>query len=220
MGFGGTVSTSAREPGHEISLLAVEPPTIFECAIYITLRLRKKFCSSDPRAVLHIFLRTGVKIMVNQQQVFDLFEYRDGHLYYRKIRKGHRSLAGGVANTGYWRVNIDGKKYQTHRLIYLMFYGRVPEFVDHIDGDKTNNRIENLRAATRAQNQHNRRVRHDSVSGSKNVRWDKKAAKWRVVMRLTQHKQQHIGFFDDFELAKFVASEYHDKYHGDFARHG
>jgi hypothetical protein len=157
--------------------------------------------------------------MLTQQQVIDLFAYEDGQLIYRQTRKGHKPLAGGLANTGYWRVNINGKKYQAHRLIYLMFHGHTPTFVDHIDGDKTNNKIENLRAATREQNQHNRKVRRDNISGAKNVRWDKKAAKWRVIVSRPHSKQQHIGFFDDLDLAKFVASEHHDKYHGDFARH-
>jgi hypothetical protein len=170
--------------------------------------------------VCYTFFDRKGKNMLPQQQVIDLFTYIDGKLFYRQIRKGHRALAGGPANTGYWRVNINGKKYQAHRLIYLMFNGHMPMLIDHIDGDKTNNRIENLRAATRAQNQHNRKVRHDNISSAKNVRWDKKARKWRVVVSQPYSKQEHIGYFEDLDMAKFVASEYHDKYHGEFANHG
>ena len=157
--------------------------------------------------------------MLTRQQVLDIFDYCDGQLFYRKIRKGHKSLAGGVANTGYWRINIDNKKYQAHRLIYVMFHGYAPEFIDHIDGDKLNNRIENLRAATRSQNQRNRRARHDSTSGAKNVLWSKRLKRW-VIRIWVDGKHKFVGTFIDLDLAKFVASEYHDKYHGEFARHG
>ena len=98
-----------------------------------------------------------------------------------------------------------------------MHYGHAPEFIDHIDGDKQNNRIENLRAATRAQNQLNAKLRKDSVTKLKNV--TKHRNKWQVRMRI-DGVLTHIGTFADLELAKFVASEYRDKFHGEFANHG
>ena len=160
--------------------------------------------------------------MLTQQEVIDLFEYRDGNLHWRKalnkrIRIGDR--AGTISSTGYIAIMIGRKRYQAHRLIFLLHYGWLPEFIDHMDRNRINNRIENLRAATKAQNQRNTPVRRDSSSGAKNVCWSHKLKKWVVRLRIN-NKPTHIGVFEDKDLAIFVASEYRDKYHGEFARHG
>ena len=160
--------------------------------------------------------------MLTQQEVIDLFDYRDGHLYWRKAlnkRIQIVSRAGTISNVGYIAVMVNRKRYQAHRLIFLLHNGWLPEFIDHIDRDRVNNRIENLRAATKAQNQRNTPVRRDSSSGAKNVCWSHKLKKWVVRLRIN-NKPTHIGVFEDKDLAIFVASEYRDKYHGEFARHG
>lgn len=151
--------------------------------------------------------------MLTQSQIIDLFEYRDGRLYWRKNKK----RAGYITPQGYLRIGHNYESTFAHRLIFILHHGYSPEFVDHIDGDKLNNRIENLRAVTRSQNQCNARLRKDSFTGLKNV--TRHRNKWQVRIRFN-NKLTHIGTFDDLELAEFVASEYRDKYHGEFARHG
>lgn len=160
--------------------------------------------------------------MLTQQQIIDLFEYKDGHLYWKqststKIKEG--SLAGSLSNRGYYQVGVGKKTYLVHRIAFLYVHGWLPETLDHVDGNRQNNRIENLRPATRAQNNRNARVRKDSVSGVKNVKWHKPLKKWLVSLRI-DNKPSHIGVFEDLELANLVASEFRDKYHGEFARHG
>lgn len=150
--------------------------------------------------------------MLTQTQIFDLFDYKDGQLYWRANKK----CAGYVTPQGYVRIGYNYKSAFAHRLIFMLHHGYTPEFIDHIDGDRLNNRIENLRGATRSQNQCNAKLRRDSVTALKNVTRHKN--KWQVRIRLN-NKLTHIGTFDDLELAKFVASEYRDKYHGEFARH-
>jgi hypothetical protein len=97
-----------------------------------------------------------------------------------------------------------------------MHYGWLPEFIDHIDFNRQNNNIINLRAATRAQNNANCRAR--SASGAKNVYWVRALQKW-VVRLWINTRYTHVGVFDDLDAARFVASEYRDKYHGEFACH-
>lgn len=158
---------------------------------------------------------------MNQQKLNDLFEYRDGSLYW-KIKPSRRVFIGDKVGSldiyGYLRTKIEGKGYKIHRLIFLMHYGYLPKFIDHIDNNKANNRIENLREVTRSEDQHNRKLGKDNTSGHKNVAWHKNSQKWRVCIRVYP-KTVHIGCFDDLELADLVAQEARHKYHKEFARH-
>lgn len=160
--------------------------------------------------------------MLTQEQARHLFEYRNGQLLWknptnRRIPVG--AVAGVWDNTGYFRTTVAGKRYKNARLIFLYHHGYLPECVDHIDGGKTNDRIENLRPATKSQNNRNTKLRTDSVTDRKGVTWDKGARKWRVSVWVSG-KQKTIGRFDDIELADLVAIEARNKYHQEFANHG
>jgi len=149
-----------------------------------------------------------------------LFDYKNGELYWNfslscKSPKG--TIAGSIKGDGYRRIGLNKKVYLAHRLIYMMFHGYMPEIVDHIDGNKLNNKIENLRSATKSQNCQNQKLPINNVSGYKNVRWNKTKAKWCVNLRLN-YKDIHIGYYKDIELADLVAQEAREKYHGKFAR--
>jgi len=168
------------------------------------------------------YFYAGGQKMLTQQEALELFDYKDGQLYWRKplnkrVKIG--SLAGTVSSVGYIAIMVNRKRYQAHRLIFLMHHGWLPEFIDHIDLDRKNNKIENLRAASRGQNNLNCSVRRDSRSQIKNVCWVARLNKWLVSMRI-KGQRKHIGVFADLELAILVASEYRDFYHGEFANHG
>ena len=150
-----------------------------------------------------------------------LFDYKDGELYWKfslscKSPKG--TIAGSIKHDKYRRIGLNKKSYLAHRLIFMMFHGYLPKFVDHIDGNKLNNRIENLREATHAQNMKNQKISISNTSGYKNVSWNKKQKKWRVALKVN-YKDLEIGYFKDIELADLVAQEARDKYHKEFARH-
>jgi hypothetical protein len=160
--------------------------------------------------------------MITQKQVKDLFEYRDGELYWivslaHKIKIG--DMAGSINNTGYRRVGVNNKDYLNHRLIFLMFHGYLPQYIDHIDGNLLNNRIENLRSATKSENSQNTRKRIDNSSGVKNVTWLKRDKKWRVELNVNGNRK-NFGHYYDIEVAKFIAETMRYKYHGAFANHG
>jgi hypothetical protein len=103
----------------------------------------------------------------------ELFVYKDGLLIWRESRKHGKVKAGAIAGwesktDGYVRVCIEGMQYAAHRLIWRMHNprGATPFILDHIDGDRSNNRIENLRKVTPTENIHNRRPRKQGVVGS------------------------------------------------------
>jgi hypothetical protein len=150
-----------------------------------------------------------------QQELLSLFDYRDGVLYWKK-RKQKRDItqpAGNLCAThGYVFIRLNRVLYRSHRLIWCMFYGYEPSEIDHINRNRSDNRIENLREVSRSQNNYNHPVRADNKSGHRNVSWHTKTKKWRVV--ITANKKTHfIGQFKDFELASLVAEEARAKYH-------
>lgn len=159
--------------------------------------------------------------MIDQKTAIELFEYRDGTLYWREaprrgVRKG--SAAGHKSNK-YVQLRLNNRTYYAHQLVYLIHHGYIPAEIDHINCDKHDNRIDNLRAATRVENGANLPIRRDNKSGHKNVCWHQAAQKWQVSVK-ANGVRHNFGLFDDLELAALVASEARDKHHAEFARHG
>jgi hypothetical protein len=153
--------------------------------------------------------------MLSKQQLLDMFEYRDGELYWKITttnRYSSNRIAGSLHSTGYKYTGIFGKRYKNHRIIWMMHYGYLPKEIDHIDQNKANNRIENLRESNRILNMQNVAIRSNNKSGTANVGWYKPYKKWEVKMRINK-KSCHFGYFDDLELASLVAMEAKDKFH-------
>ena len=139
---------------------------------------------------------------ITQQLVKVLFEYREGILYWKlsnstRVKVGDR--AGSLYKDSYYQIKIDGKVYKSHRLIFLYHHGYLPEFVDHIDGDKANNKIENLRAVTQSQNSMNIKPRAES-SQYKGVSWNRNVNKWEAQITING-KQTHLGYFASEKVA-------------------
>jgi len=83
----------------------------------------------------------------------------------------YRNFAGTLDPRGYFRVSVNKSKYWVHRVVYEMFYGSIKTDmeIDHLDGNKSNNKISNLVLKTREGNQRNRPLRKDNVSGVNGV---------------------------------------------------
>lgn len=163
--------------------------------------------------------------MITQKQLLDIFEYRNGELYWKKSRRTDKiGVRAGYVETsptrkGYVCIGVKSKLYQEHRLIWQMFNGdNMPAMLDHINGNPTDNRIENLRIATHEQNMRNAKKSKNNTSGIKGVSWYKRDKKWQVKLCISR-KQLSFGLFKDKELAELVAIEARDKYHKEFARH-
>ena len=157
---------------------------------------------------------------LSAELVRHLFEYRDGWLY-RKVQQGPARVgdrAGGKDGRGYLQIRVQNRKQLAHRLIFLWHSGWLPREVDHIDGNKTNNRIENLRAATAFQNHQNSRRPQNSTSGVKGVYWDKQSHKWRARCRV-DGVQHNVGYFGSLSDAAQAVRRFRQQHHGEFARH-
>jgi hypothetical protein len=153
--------------------------------------------------------------MVTQERLKELFDYQDGTFVRRKTGI---PIVANFGNKRYSRVCIDKKPYSLHRMIYLWHHGYLPKTLDHIDGDRANNKIENLREATQQQNCLNRKHHSNSKSPYKNVYWHQSMNKWTVVMQVDGNRKQ-LGYYDDVERADLVAMEARNKFQGQFARH-
>lgn len=158
---------------------------------------------------------------VTQDQLKDLFDYKDGKLIRKKNGKS-AVIAMGMKR--YERISVDGKIQTLHRMIFLWHHGYLPKTIDHIDGDRLNNKIENLREVTQQQNCLNSKHRTTSRSPYKNVflQLSPKNSEWKqnwIVSLMVNGKRKYIGSFEDLELADLVATEARDKYHGIYAKH-
>ena len=159
--------------------------------------------------------------MVTQEQLKELFDYQDGNLIY-KTNRGRLAKVGQRAGAsdeklGYIRVRLNSKNYLLHRLVFMYHHGFVSDVIDHINGNTLDNRIENLRVATKQQNCLNRETNKNNSSGCKNVSWHKRKQLWCVSISVNG-KKKSFGSYDNLELADLVAQEARDKYYKEFSR--
>ncbi len=123
-----------------------------------------------------------------------------------------------VADSGYKVGQINHKPYKAHRIIWAIVHGEWPTgLIDHINGDRSDNRIENLRVVSPTGNMRNMRLPSRNKSGVIGVWWNKRIGKWTSQIR-TDGGRVHVGDFsekDDAIAARKAASErygYHDNH--------
>lgn len=125
--------------------------------------------------------------------------------------------AGSIMELGYRIVQIRGKKYLTHRVIYAMVHGNCPGEIDHINGDPSDNRPDNLRIVSRSQQNMNRSVQSNNTSGHKGVYWFKPKGYWNARIKV-MGKYICLGYFKDIEDAVAAYAAGAEKYHGEYRR--
>ena len=119
---------------------------------------------------------------------------------------------------GYKYIRVNGKFKREHRYVWEQYHGPIPEGmqIDHINGDRKDNRIENLRLANQSDNSKNRIGSNaNNKLGIRNVQ-KTSSGKYRVRLMLNG-KDKHIGVYSDIELAELVAQEARLHYYGEFA---
>lgn len=143
-----------------------------------------------------------------------------------KIKPAQHVNIGDIAgcldkSTGYLRTQFRGKDYKNHRIIWAHFHGHWPKHeIDHISGDKADNRIENLRDVTSRENQQNQRLYKNNKTGVVGVHWNKVTKKWRVTIKVNG-KLKYLGSFikTDFQDAVTARQAANVKY-GYHVNHG
>lgn len=139
------------------------------------------------------------------------YNSESGNLFWqkgsRRIKVG--SVAGGLTAKGYVKISIDYKEYRAHYICWYLHYGEWPDFnIDHVNGDKADNAINNLRKATSSENNLNRSIhrsgRNPGVHQRKNGMWIATAPK--NYLNRHSDKQQYLGYYkteQDAELAVY-----------------
>lgn len=159
--------------------------------------------------------------MITQELVNSIFEYKDGNLYFKKnvsLKAREGKMAGSLTSHGYVSVGFYKHKEYAHRVIFLMHHGYMPELIDHIDGDTLNNRIENLRPATKSTNGMNRLKQKNNTSGYKGVYFSKERKKWIAQIKINK-KMKSLGGFENIEDAHQCYVEAAKNIHKEFARY-
>lgn len=128
-------------------------------------------------------------------------------------------VAGSIEREGYVVVRLNKSNYKAHRIIMAMQGEDQSLEVDHIDGDRSNNKLTNLRTCSISENGFNRRYQSNNRSGTKGVYWLESENRWRVVIGYHGSKI-YIGQFSDLEEAREAAASARDMYHGEFSNHG
>lgn len=145
------------------------------------------------------------------------FEYRDGHFFLKErpryyiLQKGDKikEIDNGK---GYKYISLKQKKYYVHRLVFFYFKGYFPKYVDHINGDRSDNRIENLRECSHSENHGNRKPKKKP----RGVFYNRKHKNWKV--RIYTIKGHFHGTFKTKKEAILVYNEKAVLFFGSFAR--
>lgn len=126
---------------------------------------------------------------------------------------------GSVGVNGHSVVVVDKRHYMTHRLIWAMTNGPIPDGmeVDHINGKRNDNRIHNLRLVTQAQQAINKGMSKSNTTGHTGVYFYKPLGKWFAAIRV-DGRLKSLGYFDDLNDAVAARQEGVNTYYGEYAR--
>lgn len=156
---------------------------------------------------------------VEDINTFLRYEPESGNFYWKvrvSIRRQAGSRAGSISSFGYVTIVIGRRGYRAHRLAWLLMTGKMPEYeIDHKDGNRANNKWENLREATRGQNRMNSCIQTNNKStGYKNVY----KTRYSHVVRMGANGKSFCKSFKVLEEAINYAKGLRRQLHGEFAK--
>ena len=171
-------------------------------------------------------LIVGATGFPSQEELRRSFYYNNGDLFFYPFQ-GTRNRWSRLSNRKIGHKNKDGyfvcqwkhKIMYLHRMIFMYHHGYLPEQIDHIDGNKSNNKIDNLRAADNSLNMHNTTKRVDNTSGVKGVWFSKRDNKWVAEFQF-RGKKIHVGAFIDIEEAEIMIQQKRQSVVKEFTNHG
>ena len=135
---------------------------------------------------------------LTQELVRDLFNYdtTTGQLYWRETGK-----IAGYHSKRYVVIGINNKQYYAHRVIWIYVYGELPDQIDHINKDKKDNRLSNLRNVSASKNHMNKKMQANNKTGRTGVyKVPRKNNPWRATITVKQ-RRFNLGSFSTFEDA-------------------
>lgn len=161
--------------------------------------------------------------MLTAERLRDALDYdpETGAIKWLEDRNGGSkagAIAGCILADGYRQIMLGRKRYLAHRLAWLYVTGEWPDGeVDHINGDRDDNRLANLRLATHAENQKNYPKPRTNTSGVKGVHWSASRGKW-IAKICVNYRRIFLGQFDDINEAAAAYAAASAQYHGEFGR--
>lgn len=135
----------------------------------------------------------------------------------KSVKKGDHAGCLNLKNYIVLTITKNGKPKQikAHRLAWYITYGELPSIIDHIDGNPSNNSLDNLRPCTNKQNQMNRGKGTNNTSGYKGVAWHKHKKKWMASIR-DNGKKEFLGYYNSPKEASAIYEKRAKELHGDF----
>ena len=145
------------------------------------------------------------------------YENDTGNLVWNKTKgRAHKGeKVGWLSKHGYIEAQVQGKRFKAHHLVWYIHHGYFPKQLDHVDGDRVNNKIENLRECTTVENARNRKKK-DNRALPRNVYHAHIDGKYRVCLTIGG-KQLSFGTFSDLAAADRVAKQARESFYGAFA---
>ena len=145
------------------------------------------------------------KESLSHQDLLNLLFYNQdsGLFYWKESRKRVKcgDVAGGIKKNGYVYLMVNGRSYRAHRLAWFYIYGVFPvDQIDHINRNRQDNRIENLRLADSFVNARNKGVSKNNSSGFRGICWDSKNLKWKVKITVSG-QDIAVGRFKEIQEA-------------------
>ena len=147
-----------------------------------------------------------------------IYNQINGKFYWKKVSATNSYLVGKEAGcvdkqTNYIKIQVNHKLYYAHRLAWFYAHGFWPTELDHINRNRADNRLRNLREVSRSENQNNKNLARNNTSGYKGISWNQQEEKWHVS--ISKNKNRYwVGRFrhlDDALRARSAALEFYSR---------
>ena len=158
--------------------------------------------------------------MISQERLQELCSYDESGKLIRKVQTSNfikiGDEVGNKTKSGYLECSMDTQRYYVHRLIFLYHHGYMPRLIDHINNDRSDNRIDNLRDASDGLNAFSKRRNKHNRSGKTGVSFVIKRKEWVASLNKDGKRVFH-GYFKKFQDAVDARREAELEHYGEYS---